>query len=219
MPEHALIFANGAINDGAFVQDALRHAPYALIVAADGGARTARHFGLTPHIVIGDMDSLTADEQQQLRADGVTLQVHPPEKDETDLELALLWAAEQGTTHLRVIGALGRRMDQTFGNVYLLALEQLANCDVRLVAGAQQIWLARPGTHTISGQRGDTLSLIPIGGDVLHISTTNLYYPLDNETLCFGPARGMSNVLDAQQATFTFETGLLMVVHTQGRAE
>jgi thiamine pyrophosphokinase len=219
MPQRALIFANGSTNDGACVQQALEHAPHALIVAADGGARLAQHFGLVPHIVIGDMDSLTEAEQAQLAAGGVEMHRYPADKNETDLELALLWAVEQGVTYMRIVGALGRRIDQTFGNVYLLALPQLAGCDVRLVSGEQQIWLAQPGTHNISGQPGDTLSLIPVGGDVRHISTENLRYPLHDETLYFGPARGISNVLDAAQVTVSFGAGLLMVVHTMGRAE
>jgi thiamine pyrophosphokinase len=145
--------------------------------------------------------------------------VFPPEKDETDLEIALKWTVQQGYQSMRVIGALGRRIDQTFGNIYLLALPELTPLDVRFVSADQQLWLARPGQFTIEGLAGDTVSLIPIGGDTVNIQTEGLHYPLINETLFMGPARGISNVLDAECATISFETGLLLVVHTIGRAE
>ncbi len=220
MTPTALIFANGAANDGSFVQQALKDCPNPTVIAADGGAHMAHdRFGLRPHIVIGDMDSASAELLAQLEAAGTEIVRYPAEKNETDLELALLWAAEHGATTIRVIGALGRRIDQTFANVYLLAHPRLATCDVRFVAGEQQIWLARPGTHQISGKAGDTLSLIPMSAAVNDIETENLYYPLRNETLHVGPARGISNVLTQDNATVSFGSGILLFTHFAGRAE
>jgi len=217
---YALIFANGAVRPGAHVEQALGAVESPLIVAADGGARmAAESFGLTPDVILGDLDSLSSGELAAFEAQGVDVQPYPPEKDETDLEIALKWAVQHGATTIRVIGALGRRIDQTFGNVYLLALPELEAADARLVAGDQQIWLLRPGTHAVNGAKGDTLSLIPLTMEVTDIRTENLYYPLRGETLQFGPARGISNVLDGECATVTFASGLLLVVHTLGRAE
>ena len=125
---------------------------------------------------------------------------HPAEKDETDLELALLWAVEQGANWLRMIGATGGRIDQTMSNIYLLALPILDGCDVKLVAGKQALWLARPGETRIGGAVGDTISLIPLNGTVRGVRTENLYYPLKDEDLYFGPARGVSNVMTAEEA-------------------
>ena len=220
MNTHALIFANGAANDGTFVQRTIQETNSPLIIAADGGARLAYQvFGLTPHVIVGDMDSLSDTEQSGFTQKGARMVQHTPEKDETDLELALLWAIEHGIKHIRIIGAMGKRVDQTLGNMYLLAMPQLADYDVRLVSGSQQMWLAYPGKHTITGEPQDTLSLIPMSGDVYNISTENLYYPLTNETLKFGPARGMSNVLTAAQATVSFDKGMLLIVHTLGTPE
>lgn len=218
----ALIFANGVIDDGAMVQRALDRVltrrDNAHVVAADGGARIAAHYGLHVDAVIGDMDSLSPEELASLKADGARILPHPAEKDETDLELALVWAVEQGVTWLRVIGATGGRLDQIMSNIYLLALPVLAHCDVQLVAGKQAAWLARPGRTTIQGAAGDTISLIPLNGTVSGIVTENLYYPLVDEDLVFGPARGVSNVMTASEAAFTVREGTLLVVHTIGRA-
>lgn len=214
----ALIFANGAIEDGEMVRRALTDGDDALIIAADGGARVAAHYGRRVDAVIGDMDSLTADELAALRAQHATILRYPAEKDETDLELALMWAVEQGADWLRVIGATGGRLDQMLSNIYLLALPILDGRDVKLVAGAQATWLARAGRIEIDGAVGDTISLIPLNGTVHGVTTEALYYPLKDEDLYFGPARGVSNVMTTIRAAVTVRAGVLLVVHTIGRA-
>lgn len=217
-PIRALVFSNGPINDGPAVQDALRAAPQSIIIAADGGSRVALACGLTPHEIVGDMDSLTAEEIDTLKAQGAILHRHKAAKEETDLELALLVAVARQATWIRLIGAVGGRMDQSLGNISLLALRELAGRDVRIVSHNQQLWLIGPGMHTISGAPGDTISLIPWGGSAVSVRTENLLYPLRDETLFLGPARGMSNVMQTDTAGVRLASGMLLVVHTPGRA-
>ena len=214
----ALVFANGEIEDGPMVQAALDYADDALIIAADGGARIAWHYDQQVDVALGDMDSLSPDEITRLEAKGADIQTFPREKDFTDLELALIFAAERDIHWIRIIGGLGGRLDQTIGNIYLLALPALRNCDVKLVAGKQAAWLLHPGQHVIEGQLDDTLSLIPLDGEVKNIHTDGLYYPLRGESLEFGPARGISNVFTTKTAQISFDAGLLFIVHTVGRA-
>lgn len=213
----AIVFANGDYLDGPMVRRALA-TPSQWIIAADGGARAAAYYDCVPDVVIGDFDSLTDDEQRALEAQGVALLRHPPEKNETDLELALKWAAAQGADCICVAGGLGDRLDQTMANVYLLALPELKDIDVELVAGRQATRLLHAGQHEIRGAPEDTVSLLPLGGDVRGITTDGLYYPLTDETLTFGPARGVSNVLIGESARVRFTSGLLLLVHTIGRA-
>jgi thiamine pyrophosphokinase len=113
---------------------------------------------------------------------------------------------------------VGDRFDQTLSNVYLMALPILRDCDVRMVAGKQETWLIGAGEHTIEGQGGDTVSLIPLNGTVRGVKTDGLYYPLRDEDLIFGPARGVSNVLNGDRASVSVREGVLLVVHTIGRA-
>lgn len=214
----ALIFANGDTADGVMVRRSIAAAHNPLVVAADGGARVARFYDLPLHVVIGDMDSLSPTEQAALEADGVQFRRFPMEKDETDLELALYDVAARGIQWIRIIGGIGDRFDQTLANIYLMGLPELRGADVRMVAGKQAIRLMYPGRHQIDGAAGDTLSLIPIGGDVQGVRTEHLKYPLKDETLRFGPARGISNLMLTEQAFITLETGVLLLVHTVGRA-
>ncbi len=217
-PLRVLIFANGDANDGPVVRAALAAAPNAWVMAADGGAHQAAFYGKPVAALVGDMDSLTPDEVSALEKGGAEVRHFPEEKDETDLELALTWAAERGATWIRVIGGIGDRLDQTLSNVYLLALPSLRHVDVRLVAGKQEAWLMYPGENPVMGAVDDTLSLLPISGEARAVRTENLYYPLRDETLTFGPARGVSNVMRAAEARVWLRRGVLLAVHTIGRA-
>ena len=217
-PLKVLIFANGEVGDGLLVRQVLASAPQATVIAADGGLRVAQFYGRPVHTLIGDMDSLTDAEMAAVIEQGAVVQRYPPEKDETDLELAFRWAAQQQATWIRVLGAIGGRLDQTLSNVYLLALPELAGRDVRLVAGQQEAWLIYPGESVIRGAAGDTVSLIPISGLVRGVRTGNLYDPLRDETLSFGPARGISNVMQGDTAHVWTQDGILLVIHTLGRA-
>ncbi len=214
----ALVFANGDINDGAMVRRILSRVQTPLVIAADGGARVALYFNFLPDIVVGDMDSLSAAEVESLRVRGVDIRRHPAEKDETDLELALKLAAARGATWISIIGGIGDRIDQTIANLYLMSLPELEGREVVVAAGRQEIRLLHPGDTVICGAPGDTLSLIPLGGAVHGVRTQALYYPLNDETLEFGPARGISNIMTSDCATISLGDGRLLLIHTEGRA-
>ena len=207
---HCAIIANGVAPDPETIR---YHADQAdLLLAADGGASHALALNLVPHVVIGDLDSLNEDQKTRLHKAGTHFVVHPPAKDETDLELALLYAVEQEADPIIVLAALGGRLDQTIANVLLLTMPALTEREVRLVDGPQTAFVVR-GKATIAGEPGDTVSLIPLGGEVKGITTTGLVYPLTEGSLPFGPALGVSNKMTASQARVQIRDGLLLCVH------
>ncbi len=212
-----LIFANGEARRGSMVDQAMRRLSTAHLLCADGGALHAQKFGLEPQTIIGDLDSLTEGQVAGFAAAGVEILRFPAHKDETDLELALTWCLENHASEIVIIGALGGRIDQTLANIVLLALPKLQNTPIELVDGESSLRLLRPGPHGIEGRAGDTISLIPLAEAARGITTANLEYPLRDESLPLGPARGISNVLSADRATIEIESGLLLLIHTRGR--
>jgi thiamine pyrophosphokinase len=208
----AIIFANGKFPDPSSARDLLR--PDDLVIAADGGTRHALAAGVTPDAVIGDLDSLSPEEQAQVEEAGSRIVRFSPHKDETDLELALQYAVRAGATEIIVLAALGGRLDQTVANLLLLAMPELGGIDVHVVEGAQTAFLIQDQA-LIEGQPGDTVSLIPLRGDAVRVTAEGLEWPLQEDTLCFGPARGVSNVLRAEQARVRVQQGLLLCVITR----
>jgi thiamine pyrophosphokinase len=183
-----------------------------LLIAADGGALPLLRLGMPPQRVLGDLDSLDGASQAELLARGVELRRFPREKNETDLELALLHAAECGATAIDILGALGGRWDHTLANVALLALPALRGCRTRLLAEQQELFLVRHAAD-IEGQVGDTVSLLPLTAAADGVTTRGLLYPLDDATLRYEQARGISNVLLEPPGRVTLRDGLLLVVH------
>lgn len=206
-----VVVANGEIEDKTWAVSVLKAAT--LIVAADGGAAHLLALGFRPELVIGDLDSFPAGLGPLWQAAGTRFITAPRAKDETDLELALLYVADHYQEEIIILGGLGGRLDQTLANLMLLAHPKLRSRPVRLLTPFQTAWLI---THfsQIEGEIGDLLSLIPLSGDALVMATTGLQWPLHQETLYFGPARGISNVLIQPKATIAIENGLVLGVHT-----
>ncbi len=209
---HIVIFAGGVLRPGKAVDAAIAQADY--VIAADGGAATALSYGCTPSIVVGDFDSLDPTLHEQLREQGIHLIQAAIEKNETDTELAVQVAIEQGASAITLLGALGgARFDHTMANILLLA--DIEAVPTRIIDGPSICWLLRgPGLTTISGHVGDLLSLLPLTPEASDIRTTGLYYPLHGETLYFGKPRGVSNVLTQEHAEVSLESGMLLIIHT-----
>jgi thiamine pyrophosphokinase len=207
---YAVIIANAPNLDATPYLAQIRAAD--ALIAADGGALPLLRLGLPPQLVIGDLDSLDADSQAALLAQGVELRRYPRAKDQTDLELALLYVAGRGAASIDILGALGGRWDHTLANVALLALPELRGRRVRLLADAQELFLVRD-TAAIEGRAGDTVSLLPLTPEARGVTTRGLLYPLDDATLRYEQARGVSNVLRKPPGQVTLRDGLLLVVH------
>ena len=207
-----LIFANGMMDEVEWVRPYLARAT--AVWSANGGSKHLFRLNHLPDRVVGDMDSLPAEVQAWLTAGQVPLSEHPPEKDETDLELALLLAVEQGEPEIWLFGLLGGRLDQMLANIFLMSHPALVDTAVRLMTPTEQAWLVRQQTEIV-GQVGDLVSLIPLNGAAQVASTTGLKWPLTAETLHFDQARGISNRLTAEKATVMVQSGLLLCVHTR----
>jgi thiamine pyrophosphokinase len=207
----AIIIAGGQTGDEGW-QRWVRDGDW--IIGADGGAARALAWGLIPDLVIGDMDSLPDEARAVLVAEGCRFVQHPRAKDETDLELALVHAVQEGAREIVVLGALGGRLDHALANILLLTLPSLAGVPVRIAEGDQHALLARGGEAVeLEGAPGDLVSLVPLGGDARGVTTRGLAWMLTGDTLHFGSSRGVSNEMTSDKAGIEVGDGLLLVVH------
>lgn len=213
-----LIFANGDMTyEPGWLVEQLAQA--SLVIAADGGVRHLLAIGRWPDVVIGDLDSWPVTIPLDVGEGDFVVHAYPMDKAETDLELAVTFAISQSALAelpIRIFGALGGRLDQSLGNIMLLALPSLRGKDIRLIDLHQQAWMVTSFCE-ISGLPGDKVSLIPLGGDVRVLQTSGLRWPLQDEWLRFGPSRGISNELLDSKASVTLASGLLICVHTSGQ--
>jgi thiamine pyrophosphokinase len=183
------------------------------VIAVDRGLLHARAWGWPVHLLIGDLDSLPEREAGWTDA-APEVVTAPVAKDETDLELALGRALARGERVLVICAALGGRSDHMLANILLLCRPDLQGLDVVIAEGHQTLRLLRGGeTLALAGKQGDLLSLLPVHGPAEGVTTDGLLYPLHDETLAEGQARGMSNIFLGSSAGVSLRAGSLLVFH------
>ena len=184
-----------------------------LIVAADGGLAHARVLGVTPDLLVGDLDSV--EERDLRRHATVAVERHPVAKNELDLELALGAAWARGAERATVVGAFGSRLDQSFGALLIAGRLAAAGREVTLLAGPHE---ARPvaagGATTRDLPEGTTVSLLALT-EGCNVTTTGVRYPLSAASLPLGSGLGVSNVAVGDAVTLEVHAGVvaLLVEH------
>jgi len=184
-----------------------------LVVAADSGADMALGLGLDVDVLVGDLDSISPVGLRAVQVSGAEVEAHLAAKDETDLDLALQAAVERGSTEVVVLGGSAGRFDHLLGGTLLLAAHAWAELELTAVLGHAVVTVVR-GHHprTVHGDDGQLVSLLAVGGPALGVQTEGLSWPLDGDTLDPGSSRGISNLLEGDEARVTITGGVLLVV-------
>lgn len=206
--KRAILFANGDFpeNFSLIIGDD------DFLVAVDGGLRHLLRLGLTPQLLIGDLDSVTTEDLDRCVQWRVEILRFPPEKDETDLELAVLEVLKRGFTDIIITCAIGDRLDHTLGNMALLALPEVQGAYIRISHGNTTIFHLN-SCIDLDTYPGDLISLLPWGETVQGVTTVGLQYALNNATLYPWRSLGLSNVAISNKVSVTVETGQLFLIH------
>jgi thiamine pyrophosphokinase len=183
------------------------------VIAADGGALALERWGITPQLVVGDLDSLGFDKADELGKRGAKVIPFPAEKDQSDLELAMRYALETGADDIVLVGVFGGRIDHLLANAMLLADAVYRRRGVRAVHGTTQVRAVFANERAaIDGPVGTIVTLLPVRGDAAGVRTQGLRYPLTVETLHFGRSRGLSNVVSSLPAWVSVDQGVLLLI-------
>ena len=177
-----------------------------LFICADGGFDTIMSVGITPDVVIGDMDSVRNRLPQEIK----TIK-YPSNKDKTDLHLCIDYALEKKCDEIILLSALGGRIDHSLANI--IALKYIADNHAAgmILTADSAIYLA---TDKITLKKGEYkyISLIPLSERVEGVTTKGLKYSLSNFTLKQTDNLGISNEFISDSATVTLRKGALIVI-------
>jgi thiamine pyrophosphokinase len=208
----AVIFANGMIRRKDLILNSITKED--LLVSADGGLRHIRSLDLSPSLVVGDLDSIREDDLKYLHRNDIALLKFPKEKDRTDLEIAIDEIIKRGYQDILIIGALGGRLDQTLANIGLLVLFSNEETKIELDDGQEHVQLVREKL-TIKGKQGDIISLIPLCENAEVVSTRGLKYALMKDNLLPNRTRGISNVMEGDEAIIEISKGTVICIHSR----
>ena len=206
---HAVIFANGTSEIPNNKIDWIKNSN--LIVAADNGAKYCRELAIVPTALIGDLDSVSEDVIDYYQTENVIIIQASPKKDETDLELAMLYAKEQGATAFHVFGALGGRTDMMLTNLLLCMHPTFQDIEMIFYSATEEIFLIREN-KSFENQNRKMISLFPLKEDVHGVKSVGLEYVLDDELMQFGLPRGVSNRIISDDAFVSIKSGILVCI-------
>lgn len=206
--EHTLIFTGGDAPHA----NAHRHLPHgSFVIAADSGYGHAVHAGRIPHLLVGDMDSISALHLADAQSRNIEIVEYASDKDLTDTEIALSAAIDRQASAITIVSGGGDRFDHVIGMLHSLAsFSALADTTV-FVGSARITFLAAGRSCNIDTVANDTISLIPLGGNVV-ATTTGLQWNLASETLDAFASRGVSNRATDSTVTIHSSAGTLAII-------
>lgn len=178
----------------------------ALLIAADGGLAHLERRRLTPHLIVGDFDSLGRVPE------GDNIIRHPVEKDDTDTMLAIKTGLARGYRQFVLYGCLGGRLDHTYAN--LQALSYLADHDASgwlLGQGMAATVIRNSRLDFAPGHQG-TISVFCPNGEARGVDLVGLYYPLQDAVLTSSFPLGVSNQFTETAASVAVKEGSLLVM-------
>lgn len=183
------------------------------VIGVDEGADWLVRSGLQIDLAIGDFDSIDEERLSAIKNRGVPTETFQAEKDQTDTELALMWALAKKPRKVTIYGGLGHRFDHTFANIHLLWRSHMSNIPCEVIDPYNRVRLIdRP--ISMEGEF-PYVSLIPFTQEVTGVTLTGFKYPLNNAVLRWGMTLGISNQLIAAKGRIDLTEGVLLVIESR----
>lgn len=203
----ALILCNGEPPSDELLRRHLHGAE--LVICTDGAVGWVQERGVQPQIVIGDMDSWDAGETDlEVRPTREVIQCGPHDQQEnTDAEKAVLLALVRGARRIVLLGATGRRLDHTLGNI-ALAAKYHDRVEIILADDLGELTVLS-GRSVIATQPGTLFSLVALSTEVT-LDTEGLKWPLDG--LLEVGTRGLSNEAVSGEVVIDVHSGAVALI-------
>lgn len=187
-------------------------------VGIDRGVFYLLKSGIKPSAAFGDFDSVSEAEMAEIEKVVSNLKKFKPEKDETDMELALNWALEQKPELITIFGATGGRLDHLMANIQLLVkpLQRDPAIHIEILDANNILYVKNPGTYSVN--RMDEfkyISFLPVTPAISGMTLKNFKYPLNDCHIPMGSTLCISNELIRGHGTFSFSEGILLVVRSK----
>lgn len=203
-----LIFSGGNLNTWALSY--IKEEDY--IIGVDRGAYFLYLHGIEMDIAIGDFDSVTKDEKEQITANAKEIiSCDAFDKNETDTEMAYNFALHKQPREILLFGVLGTRFDHSIANIQLLFSGLKAGIDCKIVDEWNEIQLVN-SQLVIHKNRFKNVSLLPLTSEVKGITLEGFIYPLTDATIKIGESIGISNILMGEIGKITIKSGILLVI-------
>lgn len=198
--EPALIIANGESCSDTLLGQLLEWSP--LVIVLDSAIERVLEKNIKIDVLLGDFDQGIGNlENLQYPLEIV----HTPDQNKTDLEKAIEYLIERKIPAVNIVWATGRRADHSISNMTnIVRYKEL----IKIVVFDDYSKIFRiPNSFQKWYTKDTILSLIPVG-TVSGITSENLLYPLQDDTLVLGYRNGSSNSAK--------EDGIVSITYNEG---
>ena len=189
-----------------------------IYLGVDGGCLKLLEQGLPLDIAVGDFDSISEVDFRKIQAQAKQVVQSIPEKNDTDLELALKTVFEDyPDAAVTVYGAFGGRLDHFLSNIFLPTDPDLAPYmeQIQLVDGQNRLIYRPAGCHEIQPDPAMSyVGFMPVGQG--HLEITGAKYPLHQENYFLKAMYGSNEFLD-QPIQVSLDRGYLVIVYSKDR--
>lgn len=186
-------------------------------IGADRGTLQLLDAGIVPLAAVGDFDSVSEEEMKRIEATGCFIEKRPPEKDETDTELALNLAYSWNPERIILTGVTGGRLDHMFSSVQLLVRKagEIKSTQLILANRQNELTLLQKGTHIFKkNDRFPYLSFYSMTETVRDLTLTGVKYEVFSEDIHLGDTRFTSNEIIAPSCTISMKAGICLMVRS-----
>ncbi len=180
------------------------------IICTDGGYDIASAHGIKPDLLLGDFDSIGSELPKNVK-----IQRFSPEKDYTDLDLALKTAAKSGFDEVVILGGIGGRLDHTVANLQLLYHYDKFFGSLTMLDGRNRCFLldsAKNGSVSLPREDGCYLSVFSLAERSRGVTIKGAKYEISDHTLSRDFPLGVSNEFKEKDTIISVNDGILLIV-------
>lgn len=190
------------------------------VIAVDGGLTYCDLLNIEPDIIIGDFDSLNEELTDAVRIIEETCPEKilrlKPEKDDTDMLVALKWGLAQGHTIFQIYGGLGGRLDHSLANIQCLLYLKHQGAEGYLFEEDGMVCVAMASDKEDVKQFNPTmtgiLSLFSLEKESV-VSISHMKYPLSHYQVTNDFPIGISNeFLPGESGCITVHSGAVALL-------
>ncbi len=201
------VFSSGQIESYDFLKEF--NFENSFVICADGGYKHVQNLGIVPDLWLGDGDSLKS-------ANIIAKEIvsFPPQKDNTDTDLAVMEALKRGYKDITILGALGGRLDHEYSHFCLLR-KILDNGGRGTILDSHNEITMENKSFSVFPNDKKYISFFPFGGDVRDFCVRGLCYETKDMRLVSGEVQASSNCFVGERSgEISFSSGYVLVIRS-----
>lgn len=203
-----LIISSGTIENYNLLESIAKEVDF--IICADGGTDHIMKTSKSPNLILGDLDSISKEGLDYIKAKNIQIEKFPSAKDKTDTALAVDYLAQNGFSEIILMGVTGTRQDHTMANIFLLNDLHAKGIKAKIIDDNNIIYLLEDYLE-LEYAEGTFVSIIPISEEGIIVTLKGFLYMLQGKDIKFGSTQCLSNKVVERKGSIKIHKGKALI--------